>query len=333
MNLGNAQKAAELIVLLGDEVAAGVLRHLNESEIEAIAKEISNVGTLASETAEKSAEELYQLLVANRFLSEGGVDYARKVILRTLGSGPARKIMDRLSNSYASDSSFQSIDKINPVQLSQFIQAEHPQTIALILAHLSARNSALLLGSLPSEIQAEVAVRMASLEEIAPDVIRNISTVLEEKLKTVGMYTSSQSSGGIRAVAEMFNHLDRQMSRSVLESIDNAKPEIANSIRQLMFIFEDIGGLDDLAIREILQRVDKKTIAQALKGTSEDLQKKFFHNMSSRAVEIMQEEMEVMGPIKAKDVNAAQQQIVDVVRKLEEEGIINLGGGADEYVV
>lgn len=333
MNLGNAQKAAELIVLLGDEVAAGVLRHLNESEIEAIAKEISNVGTLVSETAEKSAEELYQLLVANRFVSEGGVDYARKVILRTLGSGPARKIMDRLSNSYASDSSFQSIDKINPVQLSQFIQAEHPQTIALILAHLSARNSALLLGSLPSEIQAEVAVRMASLEEIAPDVIRNISTVLEEKLKTVGMYTSSQSSGGIRAVAEMFNHLDRQMSRSVLESIDNAKPEIANSIRQLMFIFEDIGGLDDLAIREILQRVDKKTIAQALKGTSEDLQKKFFHNMSSRAVEIMQEEMEVMGPIKAKDVNIAQQQIVDVVRKLEEEGIINLGGGADEYVV
>ena len=333
MSFGDARKAAELIVLLGDEVAAGVMRHLNEGEIELIAKEISSVGTLASDTAEKSAEELYELLVANRFVSEGGVDYARKVILRTLGSGPARKIMDRLSNTYANDNSFQLIDKMNPQQLSQFIQSEHPQTIALILAHVSPRSSALLLGALPPDLQSDVALRMASLNEISPDVIRSISSVLGEKLKTVGMYTSAQSSGGIRAVAEMLNHLDRQITRSVLDTIDSVKPEIANSIRQLMFKFDDISILDDLAVREILQRVDKKTIAQALKGTSEDLQTKFFKNMSSRAVEIMQEEMEVMGPIRAKDASAAQQQIVELVRKLEEEGVISIAGGADEYVV
>src|SRR6266850_6654005 len=335
MKSGDVKMAATLFVLIGEETASEVLRYLNEAEIEAISKEISAVGPIASEEAEKSAEELYQLMVANRFVSEGGVDYAKKVILRTLGAGPAKRIMDRLSSSYASSNAFDAIDRLNPMQLSQFIQNEHPQTIALILAHLTPTSSAELLESLPEDIQADVAVRMASLETISPDVIKGISSVLEEKLKPVGTYAHSQAYGGIRAVAELLNRMDRRRSRAVLEKIDAEKPEVANSIRQLMFVFDDIATLDDAAIREILQRVDKKTIAAALKGATEAQSSQFYRNMSSRAVEMMREEIEIMGPIKIKDVHAAQQRIVETVRKLEEEGVLTLsgGGGGDEYVV
>ena len=274
------------------------------------------------------------MLVANRFVSEGGVDYARKIILKTLGAGSAKRIIDRLSTSYASFNAFQAIDKINPLQLTQFIQNEHPQTIALILAHLTSSSAAGLLESLPEGIQAEVAVRMANIEETSPEVIKSISTVLEEKLKPVGNYSNGENFGGIRAVAELFNRLDRRMSRAVLETIETDKPEIANSIRELMFIFEDISSLDDAAIREILQRVDKKTIARALKGTLPDLQTQFYRNMSQRAVEMLKEEMEIMGPTKARDVHSAQTEIVEVIRQLEEDGVISIGGGSDEeYVV
>jgi flagellar motor switch protein FliG len=262
------------------------------------------------------------------------VDYAKKVILRTLGAGPARRILDRLSSASPASNAFDALDRMSPVQLSQFIQNEHPQTIALVLAHLRPSSSAQLLESLPEDIQADVAVRMASLETISQDVIAGISSVLEEKLKPVGTYAHDQAYGGIRAVAELLNRMDRRHSRSVLEKIEGDKPEVATSIRELMFVFDDISTLDDQAIREILQRIDKKTISQALKGANEQQQTQFFRNMSGRAVEMMKEEMEIMGPVKIKDVHAAQQRIVEIVRKLEEEGIINLGpGGGDEYVV
>jgi flagellar motor switch protein FliG len=336
MKNGDVKLAATLFVLMGEETAAEVLRYLSETEIESISKAISNVGPLASDEAEKWAEELYQLLVANRFVSEGGVDYAKKIILRTLGPNAAQRIMERLSSNYSSSNAFDAIDRLNPLQLSQFVQNEHPQTIALILAHLTSSSSAELLESLPEDIQADVAVRMASLETITPDVIRGISSVLEEKLKPVGGYASSSTAafGGIRAVAELLNRMDRRRSRAVLEKIDSDKPEVANSIRQLMFVFEDIATLDDQAIREILQRIEKKVIALALKGASEQQQQQFFRNMSGRAVEMMKEEMEIMGPIKIKEVHAAQQRIVETVRKLEEEGVITIGGaGGDEYVL
>jgi flagellar motor switch protein FliG len=205
----------------------------------------------------------------------------------------------------------------------------------MILAHIKPGNSAELLESLPEDIQADVAIRMATLDTISQDVIKEISSVLEEKLKPVGTYSNNQVYGGIRAVAELLNRMDRRRSRGVLEKIDSDKPEVANSIRELMFVFEDITTLDDPAIREILQRIDKKTVAQALKGATETQQNQFFRNMSGRAVEMMREEMDIMGPVKIKDVHSAQQRIVEIVRKLEEEGIINLGAGGsgDEYVV
>src|SRR5215813_12284011 len=246
MKTGDSSMAATLFVLLGEETSAEILRHLTETEIESISRAISGVGPIGAAEAEKSAEDLYQTLVANRFVSEGGVDYAKKVILRTLGAGPAKRIMERLSSSYASTNAFDAIDRLNPIQLSQFIQNEHPQTIALILAHLSVGASALLLESLPETIQADVAVRMAMLETISPDVIKGISAVLEEKLKPVGTYAHNQAYGGIRAVAELLNRMDRRKSRAVLEKIDADKPEVANSIRELMFVFDDITTLDDM---------------------------------------------------------------------------------------
>jgi flagellar motor switch protein FliG len=333
MSTGDSSMAAALFVLIGESASAEVLKFLNESEIESISRAISNSGPVGAQEAEKSAEELYEAIIANRFVSEGGVDYAKKVILRTLGPGPAKRIMERLSSNYSSANAFESIDRLNPAQLSQFIQNEHPQTIALILAHLSTNASAQLLESLPEAIQADVAIRMANLDTITPEAIRGISAVLEEKLKPVGTFAHNEAYGGIRAVAEVFNRLNRTRSRAVLEMIDSHKPEIANSIRELMFIFEDIATLDDSAIREIIQRIDKKTIAQALKGSSDAQQRQFFSNMSGRAVDMMKEEMEIMGPVKAKDVHVAQQKIVEVVRKLEEEGLINVGGGGDEYVL
>ncbi len=334
MKSGDAKMAATLFVLMGEDAAAHVLKFLNESEIEQISREISSVGPLTSDDADKSAEELYQTLVNNRFVSEGGVDYAKKIIMKSMGAGSAKRLIDRLNNGYANGNPFDAIERMNPIQLSQFVQNEHPQTIALICAHLSPSSSAELLGSLPEDTQAEVAVRMASLDTISPEVIQGISSVLEEKLKPVGTVAYSQASGGIRAVAELFNHLDRRQSRLVLDKIETDKPEVANSIRQLMFIFEDIATLDDSAIREILQRVDKKTIGQALKGATKDQQNQFFRNMSTRAVEMMQEEMDIMGAVKMRDVNSAQQKIVEIIRKLEEEGIISIGGGnGDSYVV
>src|SRR5688572_9382340 len=226
MKSGDVKMAAALFVLIGEETAAEVLRYLNEAEIEAISKEISTFGPVQSAEAEKSAEELYQLLVANRVVSEGGVNYAKKVILRTLGAGPAKRIMERLSSNYESSNAFEAIDRLNPTQLSQFIQNEHPQTIAMILAHLAPSSSAQLLGSLPEDIQADVAVRMASLETISPDVIRGISAVLEEKLKPVGGFANNQAYGGIRAVAELLNRMDRRRSRAVLKRTKEVRPEV-----------------------------------------------------------------------------------------------------------
>jgi len=334
MKSGDVKMAATLFVLLGEEAAAGVLKHLNETEIEAITREISSAGPIPPGDAEKTAEELFSVLMANRYVSDGGMDYAKKVILRTLGGSQARRVLDRLSSTVVATTAFEAMDRLSPVQLSQFIQNEHPQTIALILAHLKPSSSAELLESLPEELQADVAVRMASLETISQEVIKGISSVLEERLKPVGTFAHNQAYAGIRAVAELLNRMDRRRSRAVLEKIDEVRPEVATSIRELMFVFEDISSLDDMAIREILQRIDKKGIAQALKGATDQQQMQFFRNMSSRAVEMMKEEMELMGPVKIKDVHAAQQRIVEIVRKLEEEGIINLGpGGGEEYVV
>jgi flagellar motor switch protein FliG len=332
-HMAGARKAAILMVLLGDEASAGIFRFMQEDEIQEISKEISRLGEINPDMADSILEDFYRLTLAQTFLARGGPEFAKKLLVKAFGSESSKKLLDYLNISLQSTLvGFDNLQKADPVQLSKFIQSEQPQTIALVLAHLNSSQAAALLSSLPSSLRADVVMRMANLEQISPDVISKITSILEQKLRSLGDF-SRESYGGIRAVAELINRLDTKAAASILERIENDNPPLALSIRNLMFVFEDVMLIDDQGMREIIQRLDKKALTVALKGCSEELKNQFFRNMSSRAVEMLREDMDVMGPIKVKDVEAAQQQIVSIVRKLDEDGIINLkGGGGDEYV-
>jgi flagellar motor switch protein FliG len=330
--LTGMQKAAVLMVSLGDETAANIFKYLEEDEIQTISREIAITKHVQPEVAEEVMEEFHTMTQARSYISQGGIEYAKKLLIKSVGPEVARKIIDRLVKALESSAGFTSLERANPQQLSKFIQNEHPQTIALILAHLNASQAAELISSLPEALRSDVAMRMASLQEISPEVVRRISLILEQKLEALGSF-ATEAYGGVRAVAELFNRMDRNTGRAVLEKIETENPQLAASIRDLMFVFDDILLIDDNGITEILKRADKKTLTIALKGTSEELQNQFFRNMSSRAVELMKEEMEFMGPIKLKDVEKSQHEVVEIVRQLEEEGVISIGGGGGEDYV
>lgn len=330
--LTGSQKAAVLMVTLGDETAANIFKYLEEDEIQTISREIAITKHVQPEVAEEVMEEFHTMTQARSYISQGGIEYAKKLLIKSVGPEVARKIIDRLVKALESSAGFTSLERANPQQLSKFIQSEHPQTIALILAHLNASQAAELISSLPEALRSDVAMRMASLQEISPEVVRRISLILEQKLEALGSF-ATEAYGGVRAVAELFNRMDRNTGRAVLEKIETENPQLAASIRDLMFVFDDILLIDDNGIGEILKRADKKTLTVALKGTSEELQNQFYRNMSSRAVELMKEEMEFMGPVKLKDVEKAQHEIVEIVRQLEEEGVISIGGGKGEDYV
>jgi flagellar motor switch protein FliG len=321
------------MVLLGDELSSTIFKYLQEEEIEQLSKAISRIGDIMPEIAGDVLIDYHNLLLAQQYVARGGVDYAKRVLIKSMGPEQAKRIIDRVTKAIQPMVvGFDSLQKADPQQLSKLIQTEHPQTIALVLAHLNATQAAALLSSLPEPMRADVTMRMAHLEQISPEIINRISTILGQKLQSLGDY-SRESYGGIRAVAELFNRLDSTISRSVLEQVEGEDPNLALSIRNLMFVFDDILLLDDVAMREILQRVDKKGLAVALKGATEEVRAQFYKNMSARGVEILKEDMEDMGPVKVKDVEAAQQEIVSIIRKLEEEGVLNLkGSGGEEYV-
>lgn len=330
--LTGTQKAAVLMVALGDEVAANIFKYMEEDEIQAISKEIALTKHVTPEVADTVLEEFHTMTLAKTYIAQGGIEYAKKLLIKSVGPEAARKIIDRLTKALESSAGFTSIERANPQQLSKFIQNEHPQTIALILAHLNASQAGDLIASLPEHLRADVAMRMANLQEISPEVVRRISLILEQKLEALGSF-ATEAYGGVRAVAELFNRMDRTTGRMVLEKIENENPQLAASIRDLMFVFDDILLIDEAGITEILKRADKKVLTVALKGTSEELRNQFFRCMSSRAVEMMKEEMDFMGPVKLKEVEKAQHEIVEIVRQLEEEGIISIGGGGGEDYV
>jgi len=322
------------MILLGDEASAEVFRHLDDDEIQEISKEISRLGEVTPEVADSVLEDFYHLSLAQAFMARGGPDYAKKLLHKAFGAEAVKQIEvlnTSLQNAFAG---LDHLQKADPVQLSRFMQSEQPQTIALVLAHLSNTQAAALLSSLPPGLQADVVMRMANLEKISPDVIGKITSVLEQKIRSLGDDVSrGESYGGIRAVAELINRVEVKTAAEILEKIEEDSPSLALSIRNLMFVFDDVMLIDPVGIREILQRVDKKTLALALKGTSEELRTQFFRNMSGRAVEMMKEDMDVLGPVKLKDVESAQQQIVGIVRALDESGVISIkGAGSDEYV-
>ncbi|MCX7605575.1 MAG: flagellar motor switch protein FliG [Bryobacteraceae bacterium] len=328
------QKAAVLMVTLGEELSAMVLKHLEEDEVAAIGKEVARISAITAVEAEGILDEFYQMSMAQDYVMKGGIEYARKMLINAFGPEMATRILDRLVKLLGHDTaSFDALQKADPQQLAKFIHSEHPQTIALILSHLGPSQAAGLLFSLPPEIRADVALRMANLEQISPDIISKIASIIGQKLKALGEL-SRESYGGVRAVAEMFNRLDSATSKEILDTIEARDPNLAETIRHLMFVFEDLLLIDQNGIKEILARIDRKLLTVALKGTSEQLKNHFMQCMSQRGAEMLREDMEALGPVKIKEVEAAQQQIIAVVRQLEAEGVLSLKGAVGEqYVV
>lgn len=327
------RKAAVLSMLLGQDSASLLLQQLNEDEVEAIAQEVARMPGVPASAGQEVLEEFHQMWIAAEHIARGGVDAARSILVKTFGPDEARRMIDRLVKTTESKMVFSVLDKADPQHLSKFILSEHPQTIALILAHLKPAQSAELVGLLPEQLRVNVLTRMASLDEIPLDVIVRISSVIEERLKVLGGSTH-ESYGGVRAVAELLNRLDRGLSQGVLGSIEGGQPELAMSIRNLMFVFEDLLHVEDQSIREIVQRADKRVLTMALKGSSEEIRAKFLKNMSARAAEMIREEMEVLGAVRMRDVEKAQHDIVAIARKLEEEGLLVTGAaGGEAYVV
>lgn len=328
------RKAAILMIMLGDQVSGEVLKQMDEDEVQEISREIARVSAITAEQGETILSEFYQMTVAHDYVLKGGMDYARKILINALGPEQAKKIMDRLIKSLGSETaSFDTLQKADPQQLAKFIHNEHPQTIALVLSHLNPSQAAGLLISLPAEMRADVALRMANLDQISPEIISKIAGIIGQKLKALGEL-SRESYGGVRAVSEMFNRLDSGTSKEILEVIEQSDANLVETIRHLMFVFEDLLLLDQNAIKEVLSKVDRKILTIALKGTSDQLKDHFLGSMSQRGAEMLREDMDALGPIKLKEVEAAQQQIIAVVRQLDAEGVISLKGTVGEqYVV
>jgi flagellar motor switch protein FliG len=331
-NLTGRQKAAIFLVTLGSEVASEIFKHLREDEIEQLTFEIARLETIEASDRDSVLTEFQELMMAQDFISTGGIDYAREILERSLGSQKAVDIINRLTSSLQVKP-FDFIRRTDPAHLLNFIQQEHPQTIALILAYLEPQKASMILGSLPHEIQSDVAKRIATMDRTSPEVLREVERVLEKKLSTLSSedYTAA---GGVESIVDILNLVDRSTEKTIIESLEEEDPELAEEIKKRMFVFEDIVLLDDRAIQKVLREVDTTELAKALKSVDSEVQDKIFRNMSKRAATLLKEDMEYMGPVRLKDVEESQQKIVSIIRKLEEQGeIVVARAGEEEMVV
>ena len=333
-HLSGMKKAAILLVLLGEEAAAGVYKNLSEKQLHRLTQEIADLEVVSSEVASQVLEEYHGLTITQEYLAKGGTDYATKLLVKAFGDETARSMLDQVVRAQElSASKLDSLQKADPQQLAKFIEGEHPQTIALILAHLEAKQASALLLKLPEQLRAEAVKRLAQLRQFSPEMAQKVSVVLHKRLQSLGEQ-SRRTYAGFKGVAELLNRLDPASGKIILEMIERDDPKLAMSIRNLMFTFDDLLGLPEAGIREVLAQLDKKTLAMALKGASEELRNHIFKSMSSRAVEMLKEDMDVLGPVRTKDVAKAQQEAVGVTRKLESEGKIVLkSDGDDELIV
>lgn len=326
------QKAAILLISLGAEMSAQVMKGLKEEVVEALMLQIANMRKVTPAEKDIVLEDTYQMSLAEDALLQGGVDYAKELLERSLGSHKAVEILNRLQGALQTVP-FDFIKRADPHQILTFIQNEHPQTIALILAHLSADHASNILRQLPQEVQVDVTRRIAIMQRATPDVIMEVERVLERKISSV--FTQEYSpAGGVRAVAEILNRMDRSTEKVVMEKLEEETPDLADDIKRLMFVFDDIMLVDDRAIQKVLRDIDQKDMVLALKGASESARQKILKNLSSRAKQMVLEEMEVMGPTRLKMTEEAQQKIVNVIRRLEETGEITVarGGEAEVFV-
>ncbi|GAA7944946.1 flagellar motor switch protein FliG [Helicobacter pylori] len=325
--LSMSEKIAILLIQVGEDATGEILRHLDIDSITEISKQIVQLNGTDKQIGAAVLEEFFAIFQSNQYINTGGLEYARELLTRTLGSEEARKVMDKLTKSLQTQKNFAYLDKIKPQQLADFIINEHPQTIALILAHMEAPNAAETLSYFPDEMKAEISIRMANLGEISPQVVKRVSTVLENKLESLTSYKIEV--GGLRAVAEIFNRLGQKSAKTTLARIEGVDNKLAGAIKEMMFTFEDISKLDNFAIREILKVADKKDLSLALKTSTQDLTDKFLNNMSSRAAEQFVEEMQYLGAVKIKDVDVAQRKIIEIVQSLQEKGVIQTGEEED----
>ena len=332
LNISGREKIAVLMVSLGNDIAPEIYKKLDDATIELITLEIANLRKVSPELKLEVLKEAQEVLMAREFMARGGVDYARDVLERALGPERAQNLLARITASLQVKP-FDFMRHTDATQILGFIQNEHPQTIALILSYLEPPQAAMILSGLTPEMQAEVTKRIATMDRITPEVLREVERVLERKLSTV-MGQDFTMAGGIDAVVALVNSADRTTERNIMEYLEENDPELAEEIKKRLFVFEDIMRLDDRSLQRILREVDMKELSLALKGATEELKTKFFKNMSKRAAEMLQEDMEYMGPVRVKDVEEAQQKVVNVVRALEEQGeIVIASGGEDELVV
>ena len=326
------QKAAILLISLGPERSAGLFKHLKEDEIEELTLEIANTRSVTPQVKDEVINEFYEVCLAQQYIAEGGIGYAKELLDKALGNEKAMEVIGKLTASLQVKP-FEFVRKTEPSQLINFIQDEHPQTIALILSYLSPGQSALIVSALPPDRQADVAKRIAMMDRTSPDVIKEVEKVLESKLASL-VNQDYTVIGGVDAVVEILNTVDRGTEKHIMETLEIEEPELADEIRKKMFVFEDVLLLDDRAIQRVLRDVDNSDLEMALKGANEQVQTAIFNNLSKRLVTMIKEDMEFMGPVRMKDVEESQQKIVNIIRKLEDAGEIVISrGGGDEIIV
>lgn len=331
-DLTGRQKAAIFLVTLGSEVSSEIFKHLRDDEIEALTFEIARLDSVEADERDRVLMEFKELMMAQDFITSGGIEYARELLEKSLGSQKAVDIINRLTSSLQVRP-FDFIRRTDPAHLLNFIQQEHPQTIALILAYLEPAKASVILGALQHEVQSDVARRIATMDRTSPEVLREVERVLEKKLSTLSSedYTAA---GGVENIVEILNLVDRSTEKIIIEALEEDDPELAEEIKKRMFVFEDIVLLDDRAIQKVLREVDTSELGKALRGVETEVQDKIFRNMSKRASQLLKEEMEYMGPVRLKDVEETQQKIVSIIRKLEDQGeIVVARSGEDEMVV
>jgi flagellar motor switch protein FliG len=331
--LGGMRKAAVLLVLLGEEIASHIYQHLPQEDLEKLTKEIAELEYIDSPTALAVLEEYHRMALTQDYLAQGGTDYAQKLLVKAFGQEGAQQLLRQVSTAAEmSANKLDSLQKADPQQLAKFLESEHPQTIALTLAHVDSKQASDLLMRLPEALRAETIKRLAQLRQFSPEIAQRVSVALHKRLQALGEQ-HRRAYAGFQGVADLLNRMDPVQAKVILETIEKDDPKVALGIRNLMFTFQDLLGVPEAGIRDLLGQLDKKSLALALRGATEELKSYIFKSMSSRAVEMLKEDMDVLGPVRSRDIIKAQQETVAVARKLEAEGKISLGGEEDEFVV
>ena len=326
--LSGLRKSAILLLSVGPQTAAEILKRLDRDMVEELTREVASLGDVSADKRQAVVEEFYNMVLARQYADVGGLEYARSLLERSLPREEAARIIEEIEHQ-VHQQPFNFLQKTESENLLTFIQDEHPQTIALILAHLPSAMAAEILGGLPAAKQVEVVTRIANMEQTNPEVIREVERGLEQRLSGI-VSQKLRKVGGVESIAEMLNLADRATEKSILEALENQEPELVEKIRRLMFVFEDILLVNDKGVQAILKEIDNDVLALALRTASDELKAKIFKNMSERAAQLIKEDMEYMGPVRVSDVEAAQQQIVDVARRLEDAGEIIIAGRGGE---